>query len=135
VRVTSRVQVTQADEVAAAPAARHGGTQGALGRVAVGQVVLGDAGRVDLWSRATRGLLRGFFGDPDRAPRRLPAPLAVPIARLLAMPPGADGRPAVVGHAFTFRRHGEELICRVLQHPRSGRLVLVVALRPSTATA
>jgi hypothetical protein len=98
-------------------------------RRTVGYVVLGEGARVDIWSRATRALVRGFFGDPDRLPRRLPETLAAPIARLLTLPPGPDGRPAVVGHALAFRRAGAELICRVLQHPRTGRLVLTLTLR------
>jgi transglutaminase-like putative cysteine protease len=59
-------------------------------RLVVGHVVLGAGARVELWSRVTRALLRGFFGDPERIPRRLPDALAAPIARLLALPRAAN---------------------------------------------
>jgi hypothetical protein len=129
VRITSRVTaLVLADRVDAPGDAARGEDADVATH---GHIVLGDAGQVELWSRATRALVRRFFAEPVREPRRLPRALEAPLARLLGLPPGPDGRPAAVGQVMSWRRGAGELRCRVLQHPRSGRLLLHVELEPA----
>lgn len=132
VRITSRVTaLVLADRAESEPVGGQGEDPDAATH---GQIVLGDEGQVELWSRATRALVRRFFAEPVREPRRLPRALEAPLARLLGLPPGPDGRPAAVGQVLSWRRGAGELRCRVLQHPRSGRLLLHVEVEPAIAS-